>query len=170
MKKILIIVVSILCCSAGFGQTKKEIKQYNKSKKYCSVEIERVGVDGTKFVKAWGFGKKIDDAMEQAKINAVEAVIFDGLEKQNGSAVIPPLCREKNVNMLNSEYFKTFFEDDRYSEFVKSVHSGLPKGANRREVKGGYKVAMYLQIEFDKLRSQLEKEGAIKKMSQGFKE
>jgi hypothetical protein len=45
---------------------------------------------------------------------------------------------------------------------------GIPSGQDRRKVKGGYKVAIYVQVMFDNLKHKLEADGIAKKLNSGF--
>ena len=77
-KSLLHIVIALLVALpvSLFGQSKREIKALMESFENYEVTTVKVAVDGTKFVKVWGYGKKVDDAIVQAKKNAVHASLF----------------------------------------------------------------------------------------------
>ncbi len=45
---------------------------------------------------------------------------------------------------------------------------GVPSGTDRRQVKGGYKVGIYVQVMYDNLKRKLEADGIARKLSSGF--
>ena len=82
MKKLLFAVVMMLLALApatSFAQKSKDRKALFNSWNNYEVTTVKVGTDGTKFIKVWGFGKKVDLAIVQAKKNAVHACLFRGL-------------------------------------------------------------------------------------------
>ena len=71
--------------------------------------------------------------------------------------------------MNNYEYFEKFFAPGgAYLGFVNMTTDGIPTGQDRLKVKGGYKVALYIQVMFDNLKNKLEQDGLKKKLSAGF--
>ena len=80
MKKILLmtLVLVLTCVSAWDTNAGKPRRLSFKSWDNYEINIQKVGTDGTKFVKVWGFGKKMDDAIMNAKMNAVHACLFRG--------------------------------------------------------------------------------------------
>ena len=73
------VVVLLLMAITGFAQTKKEKKMAGYVIGNYEVECMGTGMDGTQLIKVWGYGNKPDDAVYQAKKNAVHAVIFKGI-------------------------------------------------------------------------------------------
>lgn len=45
---------------------------------------------------------------------------------------------------------------------------GVPSGQDKRKVKGGYKVAIYVQVMYDNLKKKMEDDGIVRKLSTGF--
>ncbi|MCQ2265859.1 MAG: hypothetical protein MJZ46_07480 [Bacteroidales bacterium] len=66
---------------------------------YYTPEIECLGVeeDGSQTLRSWGVGRNKQDAIEQAKKNAVKAVLFKGIQKGNGECNVRPLIYEVNA-------------------------------------------------------------------------
>lgn len=151
------------------AQKRKERKILFGSSYNYEVTTVAVGQDGTKFVKVWGYGKKVDQAVVQAKKNAVAAAIFRGYPGSASANATPPLCKDPNAEENNLEYFEKFFETGgKYLQFVNLTTDGVPAGQDRLKIKGGYKVAIYAQVMYDNLRRQLEADGIIKKLGSGF--
>lgn len=151
------------------AQTRKERKiLYNSQYNY---EIEPVGVgqDGTKVFKVWGYGKKVEDAVMNAKEAAVAACIFKGLPGGQGSAPTPAICSEPNAELKHEQYFEKFFAvGGKYLQFIALTNDGDPAGEDRLKIKKGYKVAIYVQVMYDALRKQLEADGIARRLDSGF--
>lgn len=132
----------------------------------------QVGQNGTKFLKVWGYGKKVDKAIEQAKKNAVHACLFRGCPGASNAMNTPAIFKNQGNDQAaidNFEYFYDFFETSgEYISFVNMTTDGVPSGQDRREVKGGYKVAIYVQVMYDNLRSKMKDDGILKNASAGF--
>ena len=172
MKKLLSAVVMMLLALApatSFAQKSKDRKALFNSWNNYEVTTVKVGTDGTKFIKVWGFGKKVDLAIVQAKKNAVHACLFRGLPGVETANATPPLCPDPGTLTANEAYFTNFFETaGEYLKYVNMTTDGVPSGQDRRQVKGGYKVAIYAQVMYDNLRDKLEADGIIRKLSTGF--
>lgn len=170
MNKLLsFLIILILSTPIVLSQSRKERKALFESMQNFEVATIKVGTDGTKFIKVWGYGKKVEDAIVQAKKNAVYACIFRGLPAASNANATPPLCNAPNAYQLNQSYFDNFFETaGTYLNFVNMTTDGVPSGQDRLKIKKGYKVAIYVQIMFDNLRKKLETDGIIKGLSTGF--
>jgi len=107
----------ILLLILGFSlisnaQSKKERKAIYDSQYNYEIQSLGVGQDGTKLLKIWGYGKKPDDAVYEAKRNAVAAVIFRGIPAGNGAATTPSILPidgyEKNMEFFDDFYQRVF--------------------------------------------------------------
>jgi len=115
MKKILII--SIFATSLFFlscNPQKKIAGNYSYGIQCLGTEL-----DGSHTMKAWGNGRNRFDAAEQAKKNAVYAVIFDGIREGHGGCDVRPLVNEVNAKEKYEDYFNKFFADK--GEYLKYV-------------------------------------------------
>lgn len=172
-KTILIMLIAVMImpmASVSAQKVKDRNKLFNNWNNY-EVSTVQVGQDGTKFLKVWGFGKRVDLAVTQAKKNAVHACIFRGIPgNANATAnATPALCPDPNTINEKVDYFYDFFETgSTYLNFVNLTTDGIPSGQDKREVKGGYKVAIYVQVMYDNLKRKLEADGIIKKLNSGF--
>lgn len=151
------------------AQKVKDKSQIFKNWNTYEVSTVQVGQEGTKFLKVWGFGKKVDIAIAQAKKNAVHACIFRGIPGNENAMATPALCNDPNILDTQADYFYDFFEiSETYIRFVNLTTDGIPSAQDKREVKGGYKVAIYVQVMYDNLRDKLQADGIIKKLNSGF--
>jgi hypothetical protein len=75
--------------------------------------------DGTQTLKSWGKGRNRFDALEQAKKNAVYAVIFSGINDGSHECEIRPLVAEVNAREKFEAYFNRFFQDGgEYQKYI----------------------------------------------------
>ena len=170
MKKLLILALLIFVgASVCYGQNKDRRKSFKSWENY-EITTVKVGVEGTKFVKVWGYGKTIDKAIMNAKKNAVHACIFRGIPGAATAMATPAILRnEADAIEQHSDYFYEFFEAGvAYLGYVNVTTDGVPGGQDRRKVKGGYKVALYVQVMYDNLKRKLENDGIARKLSTGF--
>lgn len=163
------LLFSAITCSA---QSKNKVRklEYNSAYNY-EVATVAVGVDGTKLVKVWGYGKKPEDAIRKAKQDAVACAIFRGYPAGAGgrAAKTPAIVTESGAMEKNEVFFTTFFEPaGKYLQFVNLSTDAPPSGADRIKMKKGYKVGVTLSIAFDELRKYLEDEGIARKLDAGF--
>ncbi len=171
MKKTLImtLVITMMIPFAAQAQKASEVRKLFDNWNNYEVSTVQVGQDGTKLLKVWGFGKKVDKAIIQAKKNAVHACIFRGIPGNSATMETPAICKDPNALENNLDYFYDFFETgSTYIQFVNLTTDGMPSGQDRREVKGGYKVAIYVQVMYDNLKNRLEADGIVRKLSTGF--
>ena len=163
-----IVVLALLTTTVLNGQSRKERKAMYDSKFNYEIQCLGVGQDGTKLVKIWGYGKKADDALYEAKRNAVAAVIFRGVPGGGGAAPTPSILPIDGYEK-NMDFFDDFFKaGGMYLSFVNSTTDGMPGGADRIKMDKGYKVALSASVNYDQLRKYLEEKGIAKKMDAGF--
>lgn len=104
------ILFSVIMLVLSASSCKTPTKIENEYATY-GFEIECLGVDpdGTQTLRSWGKGKNKADAIEQAKRNAIEAVIFKGITSGSGDCNKRPLVNEVNAREKYEDYFNTFF-------------------------------------------------------------
>jgi hypothetical protein len=169
MKKIILAFLSLAIVAGVNAQTRKERKLLFGSSYNYEVAVMGVGQDGTKVIKVWGYDKKVDRAIVQAKKNAVAACIFRGIPGGNGAAPTPAICTDPNAEENNADYFEKFFATGgKYLKYVNLTTDATPSGQDRLKVKGGYKVGIIVQVMFDNLRRDLEADGIARGLASGF--
>ena len=171
MKKTILLFLGLglaLLPSPLAGQSRKQMKTFHAWENY-EVSTEKVGTDGTKFLKVWGFGRNADKAVAAAKRNAVHACLFRGLPASSDAEATPPICKSTSVLEVYPDYFETFFADQGpWRSYVNITTDGTPAGKDKRKVKGGYKVGVYVQVLYDRLKARLEEDGVVRRLSTGF--
>lgn len=155
-----------------YGRKKIDPAEYMKNWSNYEVTTVAVGQNGTKALKVWGFGKNAKEASKQAKKNAVHACLFRGCPGAANARQTPAIFgRQGGVEVAaqNFEYFYRFFEEaEEYLEFVNLNTDGVPSGDNLREVKGGVKVAIYVQVMYDNLKDKMKRDGLVKNSAAAF--
>lgn len=122
---------------------------------FYTYETECLGValDGSQTLRAWGTGKTVKDAKEQAKKSALRDVLFKGITSGKKDCGLRPLLLEVNAEEKYEEYFNQFFsEDGAYSLYVMEENptkKAVVKQFNAQQTKCGMVVRV--------LRSELKK-------------
>ncbi len=129
-------------------------------------DIMDIGKQGTVIAKVWGIGKNIDLAKDNARKNAVHALLFKGFTSSlnvNSSDLRPIL--DNDIKNSNQEYFSKFFSDKGgYSKYVQCVNPNCTLEANDRiKIGKQYKVAITVTLYRDLLIKELESSGIKKK-------
>lgn len=108
---VFLVTLSMMACSSP----KQNLSSYYTSK----IECLGTELDGSETLLAWGTGKNKADALEQAKKNAVHAVLFKGIVDGTGQCNKRPLMLEVNAEVKYQDYFNAFFRDNgEYKKFV----------------------------------------------------
>lgn len=160
MKKSIILFFGALALMAVATGCSKKATPVTRSAAHSSFQPSCLGIelDGSQTLRAWGKGTSKADAIEQAKKNAVYAVLFTGV---GGECNTTPLVPEVNARERYSAYFNPFFKDGgEYKKYVKEENGGE---ASRLEAKGA-SVSNYgiiVTVDREKLRKQLEKDGVL---------
>jgi hypothetical protein len=156
----------MLSCLTMEAQTRKEKKIAGYIDKNYEVECLGTGSQGSQLMKVWGYGKTPEDAVIQAKRNAVHAVIFKGITAGQG-CMKRPLVTDAGVEQSKADYFNLFFAPaGKYLNFVSLSGEGVQdriKVDNRT-----YKVAINVSVMHTALRQELEAAGIVKKLGAGF--
>jgi hypothetical protein len=102
----------------------------NKLSGNYSREIECMGVelDGSVTLKTWGKGRNREDALEQARKNAVNAVLFLGIRNGKSDCDSRPILNAPNIREIKADYFNSFFRDDgAYTNYVSKKDKSVGK-------------------------------------------
>lgn len=160
-------LIITLCSSNAFTQKNKNTNVaafYN-----YEVQCMGAGMDGTQLVKVWGYGKKPNDAIEQAKKNAVQAVIFKGIATGERGCMQKPLVTAPGAEQQFQDYFNAFFQPGgKYLNYVNLSSDGSIDPKDRLKVGKQYKIGVIVSVSHAQLRKELEAAGIIKKLGEGF--
>lgn len=164
MKRNLSIILTVIFAAAIVMSSckPKEVvvaKKYDYEASYGGTQ----GTDGTTMVKITGKGKKAEEAVVDAKINAIHAILFRGVP---GSNMAKPIVTDANAETKNVDYFNKFFAPGgKYLSFLTVSGDGP---TDKVKTSDGYKVTMLISVQHKALRKQMEDDGIAKKMTDGF--
>lgn len=160
---VLLIITASLDISAQ-SKSKKAMAGYTIDN--YEVKCLGTGKDGTQAIMVYGYGKKPEKAIIQAKRNAVHAVIFKGIYTGEPGCTKKPLVKDPSVENEYQDYFNTFFEEGgAYLNYVALSGEGARESVKIKKV---YKVGIAVSIMKDQLREELERQGIIKSLGSGF--
>ena len=155
MKKIIITLLVLMSSAYADAQTQTI---YARS----SVRCMGVELDGSQTLRVQGFGRNRLDAKEQAKKNAVWAVIFDGIREGTGGCNMRPLVTEVNAKERYEDYFNLFFADNGpYKEYV-SLKDTKYRSGGRSKDKLGYAYDLTIRVLRAQLKERLKADNVIK--------
>ncbi len=168
MKKLTVVIaLFLITVTLACGQSRNQRRAAGYVIGNYEVECMGTGMDGTQLVKVWGFGKKPQDAIYQARKNAVHAVIFKGILGGKPGCMQRPLVNKPGAEVQHAQYFNNFFSDGGgYLRFVSQTGDGTVdrvKIDNRT-----YKVGVVVSVMHAQLRRELEAAGIIPPLGQGF--
>ena len=133
------------------------------------VQCLGTGKQGTQLVKIWGYGKNPTEAIEQAKMNAVHAILFKGVATGSPGCIQRPLVTNNQAEEQYKTYFTEFFAiNGKYLKYVTLSTDGSIDPNDRLKVGKKYKIGVAVTVNSDALRSELEDKGIIKKLGSGF--
>ena len=114
MKLNIMLFATLLLITIGCAPKKSVSTNYAYATECMGVEL-----DGSQTLKAWGNGRNRQDAVEQAKKNAVRDVIFKGIRDGKQECNTKPLVFEVNAQDKYEDYFNKFFADGgEYKNFI----------------------------------------------------
>jgi hypothetical protein len=112
--------------------------QKNQSGANYTYEVSCLGteLDGSLTLESYGMGRNYSDASEQAKKNAVHAVIFKGIKIGVGNCNQTALVLDPNAQQKYEDYFANFFADDGpYLQYVSMKDERIKKKVKRNAQK-----------------------------------
>jgi hypothetical protein len=165
------IILLILAIVSILGTLQANSKS-EKNTQIWRYEIEAVGTGatGSYLIKVWSYSKKSVLAIEQAKKNAVHAIIFQGYSgNSSGASGQKPLTSNPNLEQEQKEFFDNFFADGgKYMKFVSLSNDGSVAAEDRLKVGKEYKIGVVVSVNVSLLRKDLEAAGIIRSLNSGF--
>lgn len=163
------LILLLAATTALTAQSRRELKAYYGSQYNVEIQTLGVGNDGTKLFKVWGYGKKENEAIFEAKRNAISAAIFKGIPAGGGASPTPALSTDPDAETKHKEFFDDFFKDGgKYLQFVNLSDDAHVSQADKVKMKKGYKVGVAVSINHTGLRKYLEDKGVIRSLNSGF--
>jgi hypothetical protein len=169
MKKIgyLIFIFGLISSFGLYSQSRKESKIAGYTIDNYEVECLGTGKNDTELFKIWGYGRKQDDAVIQAKRNAVHAIIFKGISTGIAGCSSVPIISDINIENNNLEFFNNFFDKDgEYLKYVEITGEGAEDviKVNTRM----YKVSLAVSVNRGRLNSYLIQKKILKAFGSQF--
>lgn len=130
---------------------------YSNECQYLNDEL-----DGSITVRTYGEGRRRDDALWQARKNAVNDVIFKGVNVPNNSALSRPLVYEVNAREKYDAFFNDFFKDGGdFTKFI--IYEDKRARTNEKSWSGTQmKISTTVTVERSKLKTYLKEQNIIK--------
>lgn len=168
MKKVKQLLVMLLLTIGFVSNAQKKEDKRTMEWRY-EAQCAGIGSETDYLIKVYTYSTKKNLAMEQAKKNAVHAVLFKGYpaNSQFGCSSQNPMCRNSNIEFEKREFFDTFFADGGpYMKFVNDSSDGNVEAGDRMKVGKEYKVGVIVSVNKSELRKYLEAAGIIRGLSQ----
>lgn len=122
-------------------------------------------LDGSITLMAWGNGRNRKDALEQARKNAVNELLFNGIYHGEGNCNTRPLVNEVNAREKYFKYFDDFFQDNgKYLSYISGNDEKIIRKFIRKKMNSSYGVSYYcvVRIQKNKLRESLINDQILK--------
>ena len=157
----LVFKVSLIFLSALMVVNTIEAKKYPfKIDSLREVYVSRSSSPGTKMLTVVAYGRTTDSAIEQAMLDAVVALAFDGAVGKNEMENCPAvLLNGRETYKDNQVFFDNFFKNGDFLKYVDKVNTSFPSGANNVKTKKGRRVQILLIVNWNGLADYFRKAG-----------
>ena len=164
--KICIVALFIVPVNSLFSQTnsnRKVTEDRTRNWQYESICSESGGTGSSYLIEVTSYVGDVRLALNQAKKNAIHAVLFKGVSGNNlGCTAKEPLIKNGVYND-NFEYFEDFFYNTRqYNQFA-TLPSGSAESTEKLKRKMN-RVTFIISVNVDELRKKLEYDKIIEPM------
>jgi hypothetical protein len=151
--KLIVVILTVFFVSPVLGQV------FNKQKKtasYYDVETECLEdkLDGSFILNAWGKGSSKSEAIDQAKRNVLNDILFNGVNK---GCQMRPLIVEVNAASKYRSYVYAFF-DKEYKDFISIEKSPKSLKKSRKQTSYGIKI----RVKVEAIRQKLIEDNILK--------
>jgi len=148
MKKILLL--TIFGCFQFLFIAQKDVTSANYD---FNVRCQGKEMDGSLTLESFGKGRNYSDALEQAKKNAVYAVIFSGIKEGGGGCETDPLLLSSSPQTVHEVYFAEFFKDDgEYLNYVSLKDERILTKVKRQAIKSKTMQQRHVVVRVERLK------------------
>lgn len=157
----------------AFSQTRGEIRtsdERTRNWQYESICAESGGTESSYLLQITSYVPDLRLALDQAKKDAIHAVLFKGLAGNNlGCTTKDPLITNADYENNNQYFEDFFFNSTQYNKYATSP-TGSAETSEVYKVKGkkNYRVTFIISVNVDELRKKLEFDKIIESL--GFSE
>ena len=140
INKLVIVALTTFFVTPVFGQV---FNNQKKTASYYDVETECLEdkLDGSFVLYAWGKGSNKSEAIDQAKRNVLNDILFNGVNK---GCKIRPLIIEVNGDTKYKSYVYAFF-DKEYKNYISIEKS--PKSLKKSRQQTSYGIKIRVKVE-----------------------
>lgn len=127
-------------------------------------EVECLGseLDGSITLKSWGKGKNRSDALEQAKKEAINAVLFTSIRNGKHECNNRPILNAPNIRNIKAEYFNNFFKDNGdYKKFISTKDESFEKKEKEKGRDGDVVYGYVIRVMRSDLKKQMITDGIL---------
>lgn len=167
MKNLWIILLALLPFSLSAQKVAE--KKANIATEQWGYEIESAvgqAPKGTVIVRVSSYSKNAQVAIQQAGKNAVHGILFKGVAPSNDNnrlPGVPALVNDLTIAAENDAYFRDFFNNKAYQQYVSMINNGAPEST--LQVGKQWKIAILVKVQVDALRQRLESDGVLKALT-----
>ena len=157
MKLPKILLLLMVGCLAVPTEAKKSKFEINSPR---NVVMKRSGGPGLKIVEVTATAGSADKAIQQALMDAVAELTFDGAPGGNETGACPPVLAD-GLSAYNEHkgFFDNFFKDGSFLNFVKRVSNDYPTGGDNVKIKGKRQIRITLIVYWNKLAEYFNSKG-----------
>lgn len=120
------------------------------------------GKNGAYYVKVTTVVKKVKDAKDELRRDAVHGVLFRGImSAEDGGASQKPIVSDPDIEKTKAEFFNAFWNEKAYERYVSITESSFTSA----KVKKGFEVSALILVNKEALQKYLEESGIIKGFS-----
>lgn len=140
----------ILLAVAVFSAASISAKSYKlKINAPTDVSMTRSASAGKKMVKVVAYAGSADKAIDQAMVDAVVAITFNGISNPESMENIPGILIDGKAQYKpNKKFFDKFFKKGQFLQFVSRVNDTYPSGTNNVKTSKGQKVTVLLIVDW----------------------
>ena len=144
-------ITMIAIAGPAFSQVFGGDKQKHTAS-YYNYSTECLGdkLDGSYIFRAWGVGSTKKEAIDQAKRNVLNDILFNGITK--GQCRVNRLIVEINAKEKYRNYVYNFFNSE-YDDYIKIQKSPKSRKKSRQQTVYGIKVRVKVEAMRQKLRA-----------------
>ncbi len=154
-KSIFFLSVALVICLIGCKSKPKFDYNYEMVCQYP-------GNSNSYFLKVFTYGKDEQDAIRKAKYSAVHGVLFKGVT--GGKCTSKPAICHKSYEE-NAKFFDQFFSSGAYLKYVNVSNDYSIPAEDRVKTPNGLKIGVMVSINYEALKSEMEKMGYSLKLN-----
>ena len=148
---LLVVFLSAPVFGQVFNNKQKKTASYYNGETECLEDK----LDGSFVLQAWGKGSSKSEAIDQAKRNVLNDILFKGVNK---GCKLRPLIIEVNASTKYRNYTYAFFNKE-YKDYISIERSPKTQKKSRKQTSYGIKV----RVKIEAIRQKLITDNILKK-------